>query len=173
MLETVKQFLLHTPWWVYVLFFYLLHIGFKASKPQITKLYILFILPIIFTVMSLHTLISEVQLTMINLITWLCAIIIGTLLGWLQIHKTNIKVDKQKKLISSPGSWSILIIILVIFSTKYYFGYAIASNPAALQNQLFVLCMLSISGICSGAFIGRLLKYLHYFKVGPYTTLQE
>ncbi len=167
-MDSITEALIHTPLWVYILFIYLIIKGISASKPQVTPLKVLFYMPIIFLVLSIETLVTLPNLNLTNVINWFLGLIIGGVLGWLQISRAKIKVDKKKKLVHSGGSWTVLIIILIIFVTKYYFNYTLALNPEVINNTLFIFSMLTVSGICSGAFIGRLAKYLHYFKTGPF-----
>ncbi len=92
---------------------------------------------------------------------WLFSIALGSVFGWLLIHKYEFKVDRKKLLICLPGSWLSLILILAIFVFKYYFSYQIGSDPA-LENQAgFEFSMLGITGVCTGLFVGRLLCYTH------------
>src|SRR5690348_15072244 len=120
-METIQQTLHHTPWWIYLLLAYVIYIGIQASKARIIALKKLFIIPAIFAFMSIHTLITSFAMNALVIATWCIVILIGIVLGWIQVSRFQIKVDKQKKLIQVPGTWSTLIIIIIIFITRYYF----------------------------------------------------
>lgn len=165
-METIWQTAVHTPWWVYLLLLYLISIGIRASKTNIVLLKKLFIIPIIITFMSVHTLIASFAISAFTITTWSGAILIGTILGWLQIYRLTLKVDKQHALIQVPGTWSTMIIIIIIFATKYYFGYELSVDPNLVDQTGFEFSMLTVSGVCSGLFIGRLLCYLYRFQTG-------
>src|SRR3989338_6147796 len=173
MLSTVWEFLINTPWWVYLILVYLFFICFKAVKTRTLALRMLFILPIIFIVLAFHTLIAEIGISIFSLITTGVFLILGAALGFYQIYRLSIKTDKTHLLIQVPGSWSTLIIVLIIFISKYYFSYEIASNPASLKNVHFIFMMLAISGICTGLFIGRLLRYLQLILFAPSYDLRK
>lgn len=163
-MNSVQQIIMGTPWWVYALFIYLIWIGINASKARIIALKKLFIVPIIFGFMSVHTLMTSFQMTSFTIMTWSAAILLGAALGWIQIYRHALKIDKIHYLVRVPGTWSTLIFILIIFATKYYFGYELSVDPKLAEQSLFEFSMLAISGVFTGLFIGRLICYLYRFK---------
>lgn len=166
-MNSIQQIIIGTPWWVYALFIYLIWIGIIASKTRVVSLKKLFIVPIIFGFISIHTLVTSFQMSALTITTWSGAIVLGTLLGWIQIHRYTLKIDKIHHLVQVPGTWSTLIFILIIFATKYYFGYELAVDPKLAEQSLFEFSMLAISGVFTGLFIGRLICYLYRFKTNP------
>jgi hypothetical protein len=164
MLETIWQALVHTPWWVYVLFVYLMFVGFSATKTQVVPLTRVVILPIIFTWMSIETLTSTLSMTLFNVSAWIIATAIGIILGWLMVIKKDIHVDKKKWLLEIPGSSMILILILIIFASKYYFSYTLAVQPESVTKTDFVLSLIGVSGIVTGLFIGRFLCFVYFMN---------
>ena len=163
-MEIIWQTAIHTPWWVYLLFAYLIKVGIQASKMRVVSLKKLFIIPAIFTFMSVHTLIASFNVSAFTISAWSGAILIGMMLGWLQIYRFRLKVDTQHTLIQVPGTWSTLIIIIIIVTTKYYFGYELAVDPKLAEQTWFEFSMLGVSGICTGLFIGRLICYIYRLK---------
>ena len=158
------EILQHTPRWVYILLIYLLWIGFRATKPRIVPLRKLFIIPLLFTAMSLHSLLSHFQISIITISSFSIAILLGSLGGFLLVYHHDIKIDKVKGLVHIGGTWSTLIVIIIIFMSKYYLGYRLGTSPNSVNNSRFVITMLSISGLCSGLFIGRLIAYLNHWR---------
>lgn len=163
MMTHIWEIALQTPWWVYALFVYLMYVGVKASRPSELPLKVLFIIPIIFTYMSVHTLLVSFKVDGSSVSIWATSILVGTFLGYLQIFRVKLTVDREKGLIRVPGTWSTLIIIFIIFATKYYFGYELAVDPALASNTIFEFTALGVSGLCTGMFIGRLICYLHRY----------
>lgn len=165
----------NTPWWVYALFIYLVMIGIKASNTRVISIKKLFIIPVIFTYLSIHTLITSFDIHVLEVSIWGSAILIGTLFGWAEVFRQHrhIKVDKTKHLIQVPGSWMTLILILVIFASKYYFGYELDQDPELIHQNAFEYSMLIVSGICTGLFIGRALCYLNKYINTEHTPLSE
>lgn len=157
------QAAIHTPWWVYLLFVYLIFIGVRASRTNIISLFRVFIIPIIFTAMSIDTLVSAVKINTFSITTWVIAIVLGMTLGFIQIFRLKLVVDRKHSLIQIPGTWSTMIFILIIFIAKYYFGYELAMDPEAATNTTFEFWMLGISGLFTGMFLGRLECYLYRY----------
>lgn len=168
----IWQTLVHTPWWVYLLLIFLIRVGIRASKTHVVSLKKLFIVPIIFTFMSIHTLFTSFTVGALTITTWAVAILIGMALGWIQVHRYSLQVDMKNLLIQVPGTWSTLIIILIIFIAKYYFSYELSVDPQLAQQTIFEICALAISGIFTGLFIGRLICYLYRLKTSESVTLQ-
>lgn len=156
-MQTLYQILLNTPWWVYVLLVYLLCVGYKASKPGTVSIKKLLILPVLFSVMSIHSLVTVIGVNGFSVSVYGVALLVGIGLGWWQITNRGIIVDKTHLLVKSSGTWSTLIIIFIIFFTKYYFGYELALDPAKAHQSGFEFSLLAVSGVCTGLFVGRVL----------------
>jgi hypothetical protein len=174
-MNTIISALSHTPIWVYILFVYLMWVSIKATKTRVISLKKVFIIPALFTYMSIHTLITSFDINFFEISTWTCAILFGVIVGCLDVLRkvANIKVDKQKHLIQLPGSWVTLILILIIFASKYYFSYELAIDPALHNQTGFEFGMLAVSGACTGLFIGRLIIYLYSYNKSNHTVLIE
>jgi len=172
-MATIWQLLSYTPWFIYVLLILLINVGVKASKTQVLPLQRLFIMPVLFTGLAIHTLVTSVAFSSWNIASLVASLLVAALLGWWNASRYRIKVDKQKKLIQTPGSWSTLIIILAIFASKYYIGYQLAVHPQLLGDARFEICVVASMGICAGLFIGKLANYLLRFYRLPSTELVE
>jgi hypothetical protein len=149
------EILYQTPWWVFVLFFYLLKVGFDASRTQVFPFNRLFILPTIFLIMSVNTL-SSLSFTPLALFAYLFSLLLGLMGGWMIVSNQDIKFDKQRALIQLPGTRVNLAIILIVFSVKYYLSYSTEANPEIIKTLPFQISLLTTSGLCTGFFIGRL-----------------
>ena len=160
-MEFIWQIALNTPWWVYLLLVVLVKIGIRASKTSIVSFKKLFLMPVIFSFMSVHTLMTSFKVDFFAVSVWGIAIFLGVLLGWFQVFRRDLKVDKKHFLFQIPGSWSTLIIIIIIFASKYYFGYELAVDPQLVDSNWFEIAMLAVSGVCTGLFIGRLFCYIY------------
>jgi len=83
-MDAIWNAAIHTPWWVYFLFIYLMFIGYKSSKTGVVPLGKLYVLPAIFLAMSVETLISNFNITPFVFGIWFVSILLGAGLGWLQ-----------------------------------------------------------------------------------------
>lgn len=157
-----------TPAWVFILFVFLIYRGIKACFEQTVQLRKLFILPIIFTILSLHTLINKLNINDVLIYIWLMASTLGAVIGWQIASKQKIKINQKKGLLHLSGSPFTLIAILLIFIVKYYFGYKLSSTPNITSHLSFDILMIGLYGIFTGVFVGRLGNYFYRFKKGPY-----
>jgi hypothetical protein len=160
----IWQTVIHTPWWVYLLLVYLIIVGLKASKSRIIPFWKIFVLPTIFLSISIQNLTTIENIEYLSISSWIVAMLVGSLFGWWQVKRLDIKIDKKSSLIQIPGSWDTLLVILIIFVAKYYFGYEKATNPVLVAQLNFKVSMLILSGVCTGLFLGRLLGYMSHYK---------
>jgi len=171
-MDTIWNIVEATPWWVWALFIYLLFKGYKATRNQTTHLYRLMITPIIFVVLSLHTLVT-LPLDFMKVLSYIIATLVGVSFGFWQISRLFLQVDKKRKLIHTPGSWTPFILIFLVFGSKYYFGYSLALDPQLSTHAFFVFPLLLVSGACAGMFIGRTACYICRYLSLPHQSLVE
>lgn len=158
-MNTVLDKITQTPWWVYLIFIVLIARGIKALNGRVVPFRKLFILPTIFLILSVHTLISAFNINMLNIAFWVGGLLIGASLGTMLTFSLKLNVDKKHLLIFVPGTWTTLTFILILFASKYYFGYEMSVDPNLILQPDFKYSMLAVSGVAGGLFIGRLLVY--------------
>jgi hypothetical protein len=158
-----------TPWWVWILFIWLLYRGINALKIRVTTLRMIFIMPLIFTALSLYGLLKNN--TLYPYLLWLSMIVIGSLVGWLISRTLAIAADKKQRLIKLPGSPITLIIILFFFGMKYYLGYTAATNPELASSFTFASFKYLVYGASCGILLGRSLTYFYKYLHAPHTDL--
>jgi len=164
MSNTINSVIANTPGWVYILFIFLVYRGVKAFKPRIVRLIKIFILPFLFLLMSLHMSSNVPVGNFLQFVVGILALLVGAGIGWVDILRFPIKVDRQHQLLEIPGTWSILIIVLVVFFANYYFQYMLHAQPIVAQQNSFVISMMAVFGAAKGYFIGRALALWHCFK---------
>ena len=172
-MNIITTILTNTPWWVYLLFAYLIWVGVDASKTQIEPLTKVFIAPAIFTYLSIETLITAFHLSFFTVTIWSAGILLGAVLGAWFLKRYTMRVDRDNKLIEIPGTWSTLVIIILIFVTKYYFSYQLGVDPAKAQQTGFELSALGLSGLFTGRFIGGAAVYVYRYFTEPSVSLTE
>lgn len=164
MLETIWQYVLHTPWWVYVLFFYLLFVGIKAIKPRTLPLGKLFIIPALFFVWGVSGILEVAGFSLVHFFWWLLGLLIIATLAYLRTRRLAVIVDRSKKTLQIPGTYTTLIVILIIFASKYYFAAQLGANPNLAHDMTFIVVDLLVSGGVTGWFIGNLVGYLQKYN---------
>src|SRR5689334_10534566 len=107
-LYTFWQMIANTPWWVFVLFFYLLSIGFGATKPSNVPLNKLFIFPIVIIVLSIVSLYHTLPIiTATEYGLWAITFLAGIAFGYLQYKLQGVKAIPGSKEVYIPGSWNL------------------------------------------------------------------
>jgi hypothetical protein len=170
-MKNIADAIVHTPWWVFPLLGYLIVIGIQSRRTRIVSIYKLFVIPVIFLVISLIALVSAMP-DFIVLSCWLAAILAGSAIGFFQLAHMEIKVDVPGRLIQIPGSWSNLVVMLLIFASRYYFGYDMAVNPAHNDLLEYKIIRTVSSGLLTGYLQGKLLGYLYHFKKEARSSIQ-
>jgi hypothetical protein len=168
----ILEILSGTPWWVYLLLALLLWIGITRLKPQVISLKQLFVMPLGLTIWSLGSLLDKFN-ALADVSLWAVFAAFGALLGWFIVRSFSIKADKKRGLIELPGSPLTLILIMLIFGTKYFFGAFYSINPQAYKYPLIFVADLASSGWITGSFIGQTLCYWRKFSLASHADLME
>lgn len=152
-MEELSKLIGGTPWWVFVIFLYLMMIGIKAAHPRTLPVQQLFILPALFFAASVIWLYHRLHGHIAFFGFWVVGIGLGALLGHWLVRKWTVHADRAKQILSIPGSYTILFLVFAIFIVRYFFGYQYSVHPER-ASHLFLPDAL-ISGIILGIFIGR------------------
>ncbi|MBP2645648.1 MAG: hypothetical protein H6Q75_1088 [Firmicutes bacterium] len=162
-MDNITEAVIHTPWWVFILLGYLILVGISALQTRIIPLYKIFTIPLLFIFWAVYTLLHTTSDNTV-IISWATTLLLGGLAGFYHIFRLDIKVDRKNFCIQIPGSWHTLVIMQLIFSSKYYFSYDQAVHPQHAKLLIYMLCMFSIGGLLTGFLQGRLIGYLYHYK---------
>ena len=153
------------PWWVYVLLIYLLSIGIKAIKARTISIKKVSLLPLFFLAWGLYGLYGKWMLGFGSLIpVWFIFLGLGAYLGWQEVHGWRISADHQKGEITIPGHYSTLVLIILIFSLKFFWGYVYAARTE-ISYWIYFSDTLT-SSLVTGFFVGRASFFLKSFYKG-------
>lgn len=156
------QIFTRPPLWVWALLSYLIFIGIKAFKPSVVSLKKIFILPIVFLFFSIQRLVGNINF--LTSLIWLLTIFFGVCLSLVVFNKTQIVADKKNNLLKLPGTYSTLILILISFAIKFYFGFQIGKDPSVLKDTSFFYRYIMATTISFGIFLGRTFVYFYKFQ---------
>ncbi len=160
----VSEFLIQTPWWVYAIFIYILIRGLKARQTQTASLPKLMILPALFLALGIDSLIRTLAHIETGhgllIIIWLMSFLLGGLVAFKIFRHDVLKVDTKQSRVTIQGSNKLLVMLLILFIVKYYFGYQMAINPEKAHIFSVLVWQEIILGILSGLLIGRFFLYL-------------
>ena len=142
------------PWWVYVLFIYLLSIGIKSIRPRTISIKRVVLLPMLFVAWSFYDLYQKLLLGFPSLLPlWIVFLAIGAYLGVKEVHSWRISKDRHKGEITIPGNYSTLVLMLLIFVLKFFWGY-FYSTRVEISYWIYFADILT-SALVTGFFIGR------------------
>lgn len=152
------------PWWVYVLFIVLVRLGMKATKGMTVSIYRPILLPVVFVAWSLYSLYSHLALGLWSLLPlWIVSLAFGAYLGFLEVRSWHIKGDRHKQQVTLPPNYSTVVLIVLIFILKFFWGYFYATRPEAPYWIYFGDTLTST--LVSGFFVGRAIVFVkRYFK---------
>ncbi len=158
-----------TPWWVYVLFFYVLRIGLIARKSRVLSIKKMFILPGIIFVLSVYNMIAYFE-SAADIVYYLLFLVGGCIVGNWMTKSRPIRADRKKILVKVPGTNSVFILVLIFFAIKYFFGYYYATHEEVSQGGVFL--RLATFGAITGIFIGRVFGVLMKFSKAHHEKLR-
>lgn len=140
----------------------------RTVKDNIMELKKLIILPALFIYLTYSMVTKHFALVPFDFVTIVIGMIIGVTIGFLVSSNTNIKADHEQKLIFIAGSWTNLIMVLIIVVIKFSVGYVISINPSLSHNNFDKFIFLILITVATGLMIGRyLLYYLKYVSIVP------
>jgi hypothetical protein len=147
------------PLWVWVLFVYLISRGFKALHSGTTPLWRLAMMPLIFAGGGIFHLVLEPLAGWPAAVVWAMALLVGIAAGVFIANRSRFIIDPIANTVMLPGSAVPLVLMMIIFATKFWLGFEMATvtNAAALGN--YVLIGASVSGVIAGMFTGRFITY--------------
>ncbi len=120
---------IRTPVWVWALLAFLLFIGIRGLRPTVASFGRLLILPAVFLVWGLSGFATSYGFRPIGIAVWLAALVVGAGIGWLVARSIEIHADKERGFIRLPGTTVNLVLILIIFATKYTLGVQAGMRP--------------------------------------------
>ncbi|MBX7067611.1 MAG: hypothetical protein K1X28_10315 [Parachlamydiales bacterium] len=156
--------LTNIPAWIFFLFVILVIIGMRAATPRTMSIYRLLVLPLIFMIWNLAWLFERVHEQFSLFPLWFLGIVGGSVLGWQSVVSWKIKADRKNKTVTLPGTWSVLVLILLVFAVRSFFVYSYETHPKQVEEYYIYDSLLS--GIFTGIFIGRAYDLYTKYKKG-------
>jgi len=148
------------PWWVLAVFVWCLWTGWRKSKEGTTHVSMFFLFPIIFIGIAIKSL---AVLSMGCVTGYFAGLSFGSLLGWSVASATHIKINKFRNMITVPGSWQLMILLMTVFITKFTFGFLRIAEPATVQT--FQVIEWSVLGFVTGVLLGKALNFARRFML--------
>ena len=166
------EILTSIPWFVWLLFGYVIISGVKAFQTQVLSIKKIFVLPLILLVMGINGL-MKYNPPLSDVAIWSALFVTAAYVIWNRMRPLKVVCDRQKGLIQIPGNRITLILLLSIFVSKFTLGFLSATHPEFKSVSFFYFIDLSISGLVCGICFGRLVSLLMKFLRSPHENLQK
>jgi hypothetical protein len=162
-MDNLWQILSGAPWWVYVLFIYLVSIGIKSTKLRTIPIKRVVLFPLFFVAWSGYELYKNVSLGLPSLILWwVVFLVVGAYFGFKEVHSWRFQKDRHKGLITIPGNYSTLVLVVLIFVLKFFWGYFYATLSSVPHWIYFA--DTSTSSLVTGFFVGRAIVFFKSYQ---------
>jgi hypothetical protein len=127
-------------------------VGIRATKDREIHIEKMFLMPCVFSALFISRLIKIGRLD-IGLIFFV-AMFTGFALSYFFLKKESLKI--QKSYVFVKGSCETLIIVVIIFCVKYFFGYMKAVHS---ELEKYLIAEIIFSGITTGFFLNKIVRY--------------
>jgi uncharacterized protein DUF6622 len=150
-MQIAFRILANTPIWVFVLLAYLTWQGLQALRQRTQAVWRMLIVPLVFFLMGLSRLVLAPDNAIAPLFAWLAALLLFAALGLFNVPRL-LAVDRQKGVVTRPGSIGPLLRNLTVFSLQY--GVAVATAMKLEPHAAVAIVGHAVSGASAGYFSG-------------------
>ena len=157
----------HTPLWVWALLTGLVALGLWQTRPRQVRPQRLLILPAVLLAMGLWSMAPVFSAQPVVALVWLASLLLA--LRWARKLQPPAAARwmPAQGVLTLPGSWVPMVIILVIFSLRYANGVSLALHPEWRSMLQIQLPMALAFGSLSGFFLGRSLGLFKLTQAAP------
>lgn len=157
----LTEIVTHTPWWVWVLFVYLVYCGVRHLSPREFSCRQILLMPGIFLLWAVYGIFNKFYMPWMALLIFVAASLAGLLLGAVIAMKwRSVSLSKAKGMIQCPGSVIPLVFILINFSCLYVLNVYAAYHQDSFVSLSFTAVYSAASGVANGLFWGMSLATL-------------
>lgn len=149
------QILQHTPHWVFGLFIGLVFLGYSQTKTRLLSVKRLIIFPIVMLSLSALGIASSFGVHLLSFAMWLCGTVLAFAITYWMASPSGVHYLKNERVFSVPGSWLPMVLIMVIFFTKYTVGVLLVLHPETVHTGTFIVSACLLFGLSSGFFSAR------------------
>jgi hypothetical protein len=154
-IAVLSQLMSQTPPWVFAVFMMLLVLGLLQSKPRTVAVKTVLILPLAMLLFSLFGVYSAFQLSFSTIGGWGIGFALALWGGLKLAQPKQVRFSVQDNQFTIPGSWTPLALMMAIFMTKFFVGFAIARHLSIIDQQSFSMAVAVLYGAFSGIFVAR------------------
>ena len=159
----IREIICRTPFYVWLIFIFLLKRGIRACKNGELSLPKMFIMPSVFAIWGLEKLLLKFNYLGISMIFYAIFIGFGTLASYCLYSRYRRLYIKDGYLYRT-GSYLPITIMMTNFSVKYLLNVAMNINPLLYNTLSFNILYSLLSGFSIGLFIGGILQAFNAYS---------
>lgn len=153
------------PWWMYLAALAIVKIGMQTLQDRIVPLKKLFVAPGLLILLNVHSFWEQSMPGPAIIGMWLVGMAIGSAGGWLATMRLQLEFDHRQGLVTLPGGWSTLLMLLAVLGGKVLVGYSMKTATGVADGSALVAGIFLLSGVCTGVMVGRVAAYLRQYAV--------
>jgi len=158
------ELLSHTPLYVYWIFFSLLFVGFSQTKTRQTGLKRSLGIPFILILLSIYAITHDFGFNLFSMTIWLGGIILVMVLNKVVKNQKEIRYSPLTHIFTISGSYMPLLMMMILFFTKYTVGAVTAMDLPILHAPMFIGIVSLLYGIFSGMYLVRFFILVNKLK---------
>jgi|GEM_PF-1071525 len=151
-MERWIQIAQHIPLGIVALFFGLLLLGLLQARARRISLNRALVLPVAMILFSFYGVVSTFGITLSSIAYWIAGIIVALTFNHFYKYPRGIHYDPQKRVFSLRGSFVPLALMMGIYFTKFFVGYAKARSLAIIEDTTTISMICGLLGFFSGMF---------------------
>jgi len=151
----LMQIILHTPKWVFAVFFLLLWLGARQLLANNVSLTRVTLMPVAMGALSVYGVVSVFGDSFGALLGWAAAAVAMMALVLQRPLPATTRYDAAARRFHVAGSPVPLMLMMGIFLTKYVVGAALAMHPELGHQAAFGIVVPTLYGAFTGVFVAR------------------
>lgn len=151
------------PVWVPLVLLALMALGYRLSRTRTVRPSVPVAIAAAMFAFSAYGVASAFGAELPALLTWLVAYAATAAVGARVVSSAG--MARVGRLVSVPGSWFPMVLLLSIFAAKFVLGFAAGVHSPVLHEPLFIVAMSAVLGMLSGGFGARAVV-VHRFARG-------
>jgi len=160
-MQMAFRILVNTPLWVFALLAYLIWQGWQARRPRTQPVWRMLIVPLVFFLMGLSRLVLARDSSSAPLFAWIAAAVLFGALGASR-HPNLTAVDRQKGVVTRPGSFAPLVRNITVLVLQY--AVAVATAMKLEPHAAVTIIGHAVSGASAGYFSGWTAAVLRRYR---------
>ncbi len=152
----IMQIITNTPTWVFVIFAIVVARGVSAMRTRPVQMPMLIGLALAFLIFGAQGALTRGGDTPWPMLTWLLAVALGAAAGYLSVSRSMVFGERSSA--QQRGSVVPLLLILLIFGSRYAAGVLNAMHPELLEPLVMRVLLGALYGVLTGILAGRTLR---------------